>query len=91
MKESNSTRNIKNVTFSPKDVQRIPSSRKISEKYNEQRKCSRRNLFIKTSQYSQENTCAEISFLIKAQAFSAADLLKGDSNTGVLLRILRNF
>ena len=27
---------MKNVNFVPKDVQRIPSSHKISEKYNEQ-------------------------------------------------------
>ena len=47
------------------------------------RKCSTRKLFLKISQYSQENTCVGISFLIKMQAFRAPALLKRDSNTGV--------
>ena len=47
------------------------------------RKCSTRKLFLKISQYSSENTCVGISFLIKLQAFRAPALLKRDSNTGV--------
>ena len=35
--QSNGTKNIKNINFVPKDVQRILSSDKISEKYNEQK------------------------------------------------------
>ena len=33
-------------------------------------KCSVEKVFLKISQYSQENTCARVSFLIKLQAFS---------------------
>ena len=47
------------------------------------RRCSSEKVFLKISQYSQENTCVGVSFLIK--------LLKRDSNTGVFLRILRTF
>ena len=36
-KQSNGTRNMKNINFVPKDVQRILSSDKILEKYNEQK------------------------------------------------------
>ena len=78
-KQSNSTRNMKHVNFVPKDVQRILSSHKSIMN----RKCSTRKLFLKISQYSQENTCVGISFLIKMQAFRAPALLKRDSNTGV--------
>ena len=78
-KLSNSTRNIKHVNFVPKDVQRILSSRTSIMN----RKCSARKLFLKNAQYSQENTCVGISFLIKMQAFRAPALLKRDSNTGV--------
>ena len=35
----------------------------------------------KISQYSQENTCVGVSFLITLQAFTLATLLKRDSNT----------
>ena len=42
---------MKNINFVPKDVQRILSSDKISEKYHEQK------VFLIISQYSQENTC----------------------------------
>ena len=70
---------MKHVNFVPKDVQRILSSHKSIMN----RKCSTRKLFLKISQYSQENTCVGISFLIKMQAFRAPALLKRDSNTGV--------
>ena len=78
-KQSNSTRNMKHVNFVPKDVQRILSSHKSIMN----RKCSTRKLFLKISQYSQENTCVGISFLIKMQVFRAPALLKRDSNRGV--------
>ena len=58
---------MKHVNFVPKDVQRILSSRKSIMN----RKCSTRKLFLKISQYSQENT-----FLIKMQAFRPSALLK---------------
>ena len=32
------------------------------------RRCSVKKVFLEISQYSQENTCAKISFLIKLQA-----------------------
>ena len=78
-KQSNNKRNMKQLNFVPKDVQRILSSRKSIMN----RKCSTRKLFLKISQYSSENTCVGISFLIKLQAFRAPALLKRDSNTGV--------
>ena len=34
-KQSNGTRNMKNINFVPEDIQGILSSHKISEKYNE--------------------------------------------------------
>ena len=78
-KQSNSTRNMKHLNFAPKDVQRIlPSGKSIMK-----RTCSTRKLFLKISQYSQENNCVGISFLIKMQAFGAPALVKRGSNTGV--------
>ena len=60
-KQSNSTRNMKHLNFAPKDVQRIlPSGKSIMK-----RKCSTRKLFLKISQYSQENTYVGISFFKK--------------------------
>ena len=44
-----------------------------------------KKLFLKISQNSQENTCAEVSFLINLQANSLKLYLKRGSNTGVLL------
>ena len=83
---------MKNVNFVPKDIQRILSSHKISEKYNEQEVFYKKNLFLKIWQHSQENTYVKFSFLIKIQAFSwPATLLKRDSNTYVFLTILQNF
>ena len=49
-----------------------------------------KKLFLKVSQYSQENKCVSL-FLIKLQVFSPASLLKRDSNTGVFLWILQIF
>ena len=75
MKENNnSTRNIKHVNSVPKEVQRIPSSHKSIMNRN----CFTRRLFLKISQYSQEN-----NFLIKMLAFRSSALLKRDSNTGI--------
>ena len=65
---------MKNVNFVPKDVQRILSSHKSIMN----RKCS-----TKTSQYSQENTCVRVSFLIKMQVFRPPALLERDSDTSV--------
>ena len=38
---------MKNVNFVPKDVQRILSSHKMLEKYNEQEVFYKKNLFLK--------------------------------------------
>ena len=46
---------------------------------------------LKILQYSQENTCVGVSFLIKMQTFRSTTLLKEDSNAGVFLTILRKF
>ena len=56
---------MKNVNFVvPKDVQRILSSHTISEKFNEQEV-----FYKKISQYSQQNTCARVSFIKKSQFY----------------------
>ena len=47
-----------------------------------------KKLFFKISQYSQENNCVGVSFLIKIQTFRPVTLLKEDSNTVVLLKYL---
>ena len=78
-KQSNSAKNMKHVNFVPKGVQRVMSSCKSIMNRN----CSTRKLFLKLWQYSQENICVGISFLIKMQAFRAPALLKTHSNTGV--------
>ena len=83
---------MKKINFVPKDVQRILSSDKISEKYNEQ-KLFFKNLFLIISKYSQENTCVGgIYFLIKISFNKRPTTLsKRDSNAGVFLVILPNF
>ena len=48
-----------------------------------------KKLFFKISQFSQESNSVGVSFLIKIQTFRPATLLKGDSNTVVLLAIFR--
>ena len=41
-------------------------------------RCSIKNLFLKTSQYSQENTCARASFLLKLYA-STCNFIKKET------------
>ena len=48
-------------------------------------------VFLETSQNSQENTYAWVSFLLKLQAWGLQLYLKRISGTGVFLLILRNF
>ena len=81
--QSNSTKNMKHVNLAPKDVQRILSSHKSIMN----RECSKRKLFLKIPQYSQENTCVGISFLIKMQVFRPPALLKRESNTSAIADI----
>ena len=81
----------KNNNFVPKDVQRILSSQKVLEKYNELWICSIKKVFLKFSQeIFTENTGVGASFLIKMVAFRPATLLKTNSNIGVFLWILQN-
>ena len=47
--QSNGSRNMKNVNFVPKDVQKIHSSHKISKKYIEQWGVLQKKLFLKIS------------------------------------------
>ena len=54
------------------------------------KRCSVKNLLLKISQYSQENTLCWSLFLIKPQVFRPATLLKRGSNTDVFQWILRN-
>ena len=49
-----------------------------------------KKLFLKISQYSQENTCVGVSFN-KTAGLKPCKFLKRDSNVGVFLWILRNF
>ena len=48
-------------------------------------------VFLKFSQYLQENNCVGVSFLKKLQTFRPATLLKRDFNTGVFKRVWRSF
>ena len=57
-KQSNSTRNMKDVNFVPKDVQRVLSSRKSIMN----RKCYTRKLFLKISQYHRKTLMLESLF-----------------------------
>ena len=82
---------MKNVNFVVKEVQRILSSHKISEKYNEQEVFYQKKLSLKILQYSQENNCVGVSFLVKMQGLRTATLLKRDSNTGIFLTVLQIF
>ena len=67
---------MKNVNFVHKDVQRILSSHKISEKYNEQEVFYKKKLLLKISQYSQENTCFGVSFFNKNAGLQACNFIK---------------
>ena len=75
---------MKNIIFVPKDIQRILSSHKVSEKYYEQ-EVFYKKFFLIISQYSQKNTCVGVSFLIKMQAFKPETLFKRGSTLGVFL------
>ena len=55
------------------------------------RRSSIKKMFLKISQYSQENTCARVSFSLKLQASGLKLYLKRDSSTGVFLWIFQNF
>ena len=54
-------------------------------------RCSVKKVFLETSQNSQENTCARISFLITCQAQACLGISKKYSSTGIFLWVLRNF
>ena len=63
MKENKAmTRNMKNINFVSKDVQRILSSHNISEKYNDQEAFYIKKLFLKISQYHRKTTVLESLF-----------------------------
>ena len=49
-----------------------------------------KEVLLKVSENLQENTCVRVFFLIKLHTMQPATLLKRDSNTDVLLWILRN-
>ena len=83
------TRNMKNVNFVSKDVQRILSSHNISEKYNDQEAFYIKKTVLKNFAISWENNCVGVSFLIKMQTFRSGTLLKRESSRGVLLTIFK--
>ena len=70
---------MKHINFVTKDARRILLSHKVIIN----KRSFTRKLFLKILQYSQENTCVRISFLIKMQVFRPPALLKRNSNTGV--------
>ena len=45
--QSNGKRNMKNVNFVPRDIQKILSSHEISKKYNEQRGVLQKKVVLK--------------------------------------------
>ena len=51
-------------------------------------RCSIKEVFLETSQNSQESTCARVSFLVKFQD-QACNFIKKEIGTGVFLWILR--
>ena len=53
--------------------------------------CSSEQMLIEILQYSLENICVGVFFLIKLHDLRPATLFKRDFNTGVFLWILRNF
>ena len=77
-KQNNGTRNMKNINFVPKDVQRILSS------HNANRRCFAKKAVLKISQYSLENTFFGGPFVIKKEALRPATSLR-NSNTSVFL------
>ena len=81
---------MKNVNLVLKDVQIILLSHKISAKYNEQKvfhkKAVLKNLAILSGKHLYWNI-----FFNKNAGLQACTLLRRDPNTGVFLRILRNF
>ena len=56
----------------------------LFQKQSAVRRCSSKQVFLEISQYSQENSCV-------GGGDQPVTLLKRDCNTGVFLRILRNF
>ena len=48
-------------------------------------RCYVKKVFLEIAQYSQENTCVRVSFLIKLKALALQLYLKRDSGTGVFL------
>ena len=55
------------------------------------RVCSVKKMFLKFSQFTQKNTCAEVFFLTKLQIFNLQLYQKRDSHTDVFQCILQNF
>ena len=83
-KQSNRTGNMKKVNFVPKDVERILSSHKILEKYNEQKVFHKKAVLKNFSIFTGKYLCWNF-FSNKTQALRSAALLKSDSNTRVFL------
>ena len=67
---------MKNVNFVPKDVKRILSSHKISEKYKEQEVFYRKKKVLKNFRiFTGKHLCWSL-LLMKIQAFKPVTLLK---------------
>ena len=67
---------MKNVNFVPKDVKRILSSHKISEKYKEQEVFYRKKKVLKNFRiFTGKHLCCSL-LLMKIQAFKPVTLLK---------------
>ena len=61
-KQNNDTRNMKNLNFVARDVQRILSSHKISEKYNEQEMLYKKNCYQKSRNIQRKTPALESLF-----------------------------
>ena len=85
--QSNGTRNMKNVNFVPKDVQKIYYHIKFRKSTMNNGGVLQKRLLLNVQEY----TCVGACFLIKMQDYRPVTLLKRHSNTGVFLTVTANF
>ena len=81
---------MKNVNFVPKDVQRILSSHKISEKYNEQKVFHKKAALKNFAIFTGKHLCWNL-FFNKNADLQACSFIKKRLQHRSFLQILRNF
>ena len=74
--QSNGKRNMKNVNFVPKDVQRILSAHEISEKYNEQGGVLQKKVVFKNFAIFTSKHLCWILFFNKNAGLQASNFIK---------------